>query len=172
MNLYATFWDRIKAFAWDYLVILIYILIISILFWFIQVANTWLFANRITSQLTIFFSLTLPIIFYFTFAESSIKQASFGKQKMGLKVSDANGNQISFFRALIRNILKFLSWEISHTLIWQINFYPNTNPLLINIGFGFVYLLIGLNILCILITKTRQTLYDLIMSTFVIKFQG
>lgn len=170
--MYATFWQRVKAFLWDYAVMLLYILLISFLFWVIQIADTWLFADRISAQSTIFFSLTLPIIINFAFAESSSKQASFGKQNIKLKVSDTNGNQISFIRALMRNILKFLPWEISHTLIWQINFYPDTNPILINIGFGIVYLLIGLNIASMLMTKTRQTLYDLIIRTHVVKVQS
>lgn len=80
---------------------------------------------------------------------------------------DVNGNQISFVRALMRNILKFLPWEISHTLIWQIQFYPEASSSLI--GFGFVYVLIGINIASLLITKTRQTIYDLITKTFVIE---
>jgi uncharacterized RDD family membrane protein YckC len=37
------------------------------------------------------------------------------------------------------------------------------------IGFGFVYLLLGLNLASILLTKTKQTLYDLITKTFVVK---
>ena len=170
--MYATFWQRVKAFLWDYVVMLIYILAISFLFWVIQIADTWLFADRISAQLTIFFSLTLPIIINFAFAESSVKQANFGKQRIGLKVSDANGKRISFARAFARVFLKFLPWEISHTIIWQISFYPETNPTFINLGFGFVYLLIGLNIFSLIKTKTKQTLYDLITKTYIVKIES
>ena len=38
----------------------------------------------------------------------------------------------------------------------------------INYGFALVYLLIGLNILSLVTTKTKQTLYDLLTNTYVI----
>ncbi|HCK66353.1 MAG TPA: hypothetical protein DHW49_08805, partial [Anaerolineae bacterium] len=79
--------------------------------------------------------------------------------------------RISFARAFARVFLKFLPWEISHTIIWQISFYPETNPTFINLGFGFVYLLIGLNIFSLLKTKTKQTLYDLITKTYIVKIE-
>lgn len=169
MKEYATFWVRVKAFLWDYLLIAGYLILLIVVFAFLPIAQ--FFENRIQAQVIGFLLVTLPITLYFAFSESSKKQATFGKQRQSLKVIDKNENRTSFVKALIRNILKFLPWEISHTLIWQITFFPETNPIIINLGFGFVYLLIGLNIASVLMTKTRQTLYDFITKTFVIKDQ-
>ncbi len=165
--MHATFWQRVKAFLWDYLLIACYLILATIIFVFLPISQ--FFENRIQAQLIGFVLVTLPVTLYYAFSESSPKQGTFGKQKQTIKVADANGSQISFFRALMRNLLKFLPWEISHTAIWQINFYPDTNPIIINLGFGLVYLLIGLNIASMLTTKTHQTIYDLITKTFVIR---
>jgi len=158
------------AFALDYILILIYLLVITLLF---LLLNTLfdinnLFANRIQSQLTAFLLVTLPVVLYFALGESSAWQATWGKQRLGLKIVDGHGNRIPFRRALVRTLLKFTPWEISHTLIWQIRFTPQTDSILINYGFALVYLLIGLNIAILLMTRTHQTLYDLLAGTYVI----
>jgi len=42
---------------------------------------------------------------------------------------------------------------------------------LINYGFILVYVLIGLNIASLVVTKTHQTLYDFLAKTYVTKKQ-
>jgi uncharacterized RDD family membrane protein YckC len=169
--MYAGFWRRAGAFALDYLIILGYLLGITLLF---ALANTlfdlnqWLFDERIRAQLTGFLLLTLPVTLYFAASESSPRQATWGKQRLRLKVVDHDGKRVSFWRALGRTILKFIPWELSHTLIWAIYFSPGADFAWINYGFALVYLLIGLNILSLVITKTNQTLYDLLTHTYVI----
>ena len=48
-------------------------------------------------------------IAYFAYFESSAKQATFGKQALGLVVTDMNGERITFGKAVIRYFAKFLS---------------------------------------------------------------
>lgn len=171
MTIYARFWKRVGAFALDYILILGYLLA---LFLFSLLANTLfggiqgLFADRIRAQVTGFLLLTLPLTLYFAISESSPRQGTWGKQRLKLKVSDVNGERISFWRAFGRTALKFVPWEISHTLIWQIYFSSAANSPWINYGLVPVYLLIGLNILSLVITKTHQTIYDLLTNTYVI----
>jgi uncharacterized RDD family membrane protein YckC len=169
---YAGFWIRAGAFALDYIIILGYLIGITLLSLLVNTLfnmNQWLFADRIWAQLVAFLLITLPITLYFAVAESSVRQGTWGKQRLKLKVEDWNGKRISFWRALGRTLLKFLPWEISHTLIWQIYFSPQTDSVWINYGFVLVYLLMGVNIVSLKLTKTRQTLYDLLTSTYVIE---
>ena len=169
---YAGFWQRVKAFALDYIIILLYLALLTLLSLLINwvfSGNEWLFADRVRAQLTGFFLITLPVALYFAFGESSAQQATWGKKRGGLMVTDTNGARISFWRSLARTFLKFIPWELSHTLIWEIYFSPQTNSLLINYGFLLVYALIGLNIASLLITKKHQTLYDLLAKTYVTK---
>ena len=171
MTTYAGFWKRAGAFALDYIVILGYLLGITLFSLLVNTlfsSNQWLFADRIRAQLVAFLLVTLPVALYFAVSESSMRQATWGKQRLQLKVADRNGNRISFWRALGRTLLKFVPWEISHTLIWQIYFSPQMDSVWINYGFVLVYLLIGLNLISLIVTGTHQTLYDLLTNTYVI----
>ncbi|HKJ39510.1 MAG TPA: RDD family protein [Anaerolineales bacterium] len=170
MKTYAGFWKRLKAFAFDYLVISIYlviVVIVSSLLNSVFSVNQWLFSDRVTAQVSAFFIVTFPVMLYFSLGEASSKQATWGKQRLGLKVVDSNGDKISFWRALLRAVLKFIPWELSHTIIWEIYFSPEINTSLINYGFALVYVLIGLNIASLLITKKNQALYDIFARTYV-----
>ncbi|MEY4539105.1 MAG: hypothetical protein RLZZ306_862 [Bacteroidota bacterium] len=46
---------------------------------------------------------------YFTYFESSERQATIGKSAMGLIVADENGNRLDTTKALIRNIMRIVS---------------------------------------------------------------
>ena len=171
---YAGFWQRVRAFALDYVIILFYLAALTLVFLLINSLfgiTEWLFSDRVRAQLTGFFLITLPVALYFAFGESSVQQATWGKKRGRLMVTDTNGARISFWRSLERTFLKFIPWELSHTLIWQINFSQQLNSALINYGFILVYVLIGLNIASLLMTKKHQTLYDLFAKTYVTKKQ-
>lgn len=81
----------------------------------------------------------ISYILYLSFMESGPRQASLGKIMIGAKVVDKNGNRVSFFRALLRNILKLFS-IISIVGIFMIGF-----------------------------TRKRTALHDLICGTYVIR---
>jgi uncharacterized RDD family membrane protein YckC len=172
LRTYGGFWRRTGAFALDYLIILGYLIGITLLSFLANLlfdANQWLFADRIRAQLVAFLFVTLPVALYFAVSESSVQQATWGKQRLRLKLADDQGDRIHFWRAFGRTLLKFIPWEISHTLIWQIYFSPQADSMWINYGFVLVYLLIGLNILSLMMTKTRQTIYDRLTNTHVIR---
>jgi uncharacterized RDD family membrane protein YckC len=167
---YAGFWQRIKAFVFDYFIILGYLIAITVLGLLLrQFAGgfEWLFADRVRAQATGILILTLPVSLYFALGDASAKQGTWGKQRVGLKVTDKNGSQIDIGRSLVRTLLKFIPWELSHTLLWEIAFANGTPSVLINYGYAIVYLLIGLNIVSVFMTKTKQSLYDLLTGTFV-----
>jgi len=169
---YAGFWQRVKAFALDYTIILCYLAVLTLFFLLINSLSRiteWLFSDRIRAQLTGFFLITLPVSLYFALSESSNQRATWGKKRMGLVVTNSNGGRLNLWRSLARTFLKFIPWELSHTLIWQINFSPQSGSILINYGFILVYILIGLNIASLLMTKKHQTLYDLLAKTYVTK---
>lgn len=77
---------------------------------------------------------------YFALQESSPKQATIGKQAMGISVSDLNGNRITFARATGRYFAKILSG---------------------------LTLLIGY--IMAAFTEKRQALHDMIAGTVVVK---
>jgi uncharacterized RDD family membrane protein YckC len=92
-------------------------------------------------------------------------QASWGKSRTALKVTDGTGQRITFGRSLARTILKFVPWEISHTLVWETAFNPALAPAVLNGMIVSIYAILGANVLSVALTKTRQTLYDLACGT-------
>lgn len=167
---YAGFRQRTKAFLFDYAGVVLYLGFITGLFAFFNLStdiSQVYFGDRTTAQLSGFLTVTLPIALYFTLGESSLRQATWGKLRMRLIVTNHNGDRIGFWRALTRTVLKFVPWELSHTLIWEIRFSTELDPTTINIGFALVYVLIGLNIASLALSKTKQTLYDFLAGTYV-----
>jgi uncharacterized RDD family membrane protein YckC len=78
-------------------------------------------------------------LFYAPVFESSELGATIGKNLMGIKVADLNGQRVTFRAALIRNVLKM----------------PSTAFLMVGAVFAFF-------------TEKKQTLHDLIADTTVI----
>ncbi len=171
MNSYAGFWIRTKAFVLDYLIILVYLIVLTVIFLLIDQASDIsrsLFASRISAQISGFLLVTVPISLYFAIGESSVHRGTWGKRRLHLAVTDQNGNRVGFPRAVIRTLSKFIPWELSHTIIWQTYFYPETSSVFILYGFALVYFLIGLSAASLVFTRSHQAVYDFIAGTFVV----
>ncbi len=103
----------------DYAIIAVYAVLLfglATLFELNQLAFT-----PISGQLIGFISLTLPVFLYSFLTENSQYRATIGKRIMNIIVrtdADDRGKRI-----LIRNILKFLPWEIAHTGVHWIIYY-------------------------------------------------
>jgi uncharacterized RDD family membrane protein YckC len=52
------------------------------------------------------------VFLYCVLQESSVHQATIGKRVFNLRVTDLPGNRLSFRRASVRHLSKFLSWII------------------------------------------------------------
>lgn len=96
---YAGFWERFAASFIDAIILCV-----------VYLCNLFLFGD-LNRELNVGFSLAnmLVTIVYFAAFESSARQGTFGKQAMRLKVTDMNGNRISFLNAIGRYLGKFLS---------------------------------------------------------------
>ncbi len=92
------------------------------------------------SFIIIYFTTTILSWLYYAIMESSGKQATLGKLALGLKVTDLNGNKISFARATGRYFAK---------IITGLTFY---------IGY-----------LMVLFTEKKQTLHDMIAGCVIVK---
>lgn len=103
-----------------------------------------LFVKDQASRLVIVFSLfgVIPVakLVYHIIMESSVKQATYGKQILNIKVCDMEGNRINPGRAAGRNLAKIFS---------VLTFF---------IGYLFAFF-----------TKQQQSLHDMIAGTLVMK---
>jgi len=65
--------------------------------------------SRLPIALSLFVTIPLTKLAYHTVMEQSAKQASYGKQIIGIRVCDMNGKRINFARSAWRNIAKIFS---------------------------------------------------------------
>jgi uncharacterized RDD family membrane protein YckC len=162
---------RSLAFAWDYLVIAAYLAVLvaggAALQRFWPALSNAVFGGPIAGQVASFLLLTLPVTLYFALSEASARQATWGKRRMGLKVSDREGRPLSRRRSFGRTALKFVPWELTHTCIWQVSFAVDQSAPVYMVGFSVTWLLIGANVVSLLVSPAKQTIYDRLAGTLV-----
>jgi Predicted membrane protein/domain len=147
---YAGFGIRLLAWLIDSLVLLFLSFITALIFgFFIAIAFLLIDLSIVSADSSIVTFLTNFIsgfvgfsvnLLYFTLFWSSKFQGTPGKILLGLKIVDANGNKISYSKALIRYISTLLS-----------------------------SLLLGIGYLLIIFDGKKQALHDKLASTYVIK---
>lgn len=141
-GIYGGFWMRTAALLID--IVIIWVLVFAIL---MAVALMHMPASAESSQqfgqtlarMWLVVAFLLPTL-YFALFESSTRQATPGKLALGLRVTNESGGQISFLRALGRNLGRYLSGLI---------FYVG-------------YMMAGW-------TARKQALHDVIATTFVVR---
>lgn len=108
---------RFLAFGLDYVVIAAYATVLFGLTTFIKIGEL----SPPAGQLVGFMTLTLPVFLYFYLMEISKRAATIGKRVMNISVqtNSENSNQ----KVFIRNILKFLPWEMAHVGVHWMVYY-------------------------------------------------
>ena len=164
----ALLWKRLLAFALDYIVISAYLVVLVIVG--VVLARTpagpgfrALFANPNSAEATAFLLLVVPVLLYFAIFESSHWQATWGKRVLRLRATTTSGERAGFLRALWRNALKLLPWELTHACLWRIPgwpFDPQTPPLWINVGLILVWVIVVVYVISLAFSRSGQTLYD------------
>ena len=103
--------DRIKELVIDWLVICIYLIILAIISvsFYMIVFKGIPKTTEVQSQLIATITSVIPIIIIFSILD--FRRGSIGKQKVGLKLYF---KKRGFKYSVIRNVLKFLPWQIGH----------------------------------------------------------
>ena len=127
---YAGFWSRVAALIIDNAIVTVIGLALLIGAAFVG-AEAVVIAN---------FIFILVAFFYWPVLESTERQATLGKQVLGIQVTDTNGARTSFVRALLRNLAKIIS----------------------SLPFGLGFLLAAF-------TPRRQALHDMITKCLVVR---
>jgi len=158
---------RLLAFALDYLVIAAYALVLA--------AVTLLVANPLRSSLAVllatpasrdavaFVTIVLPVILYFALGEGSARQGTWGKRRLGLRVTGLDGGQLPLSRALVRSAVKFLPWQIAHTCLFHYPGWPlapAAPPAWVIVGFALVWLLVLSYLAMLGFSQSHRTPYD------------
>lgn len=168
---------RVQAFAFDYLVIFAYAVVLAALTIGLVALSTSL-GRSVTwpddpfrADLLAFVTLVLPVILYFALQESSPRQATWGKRKAGIQVTNAAGGRLNRKRAFVRSTLKFLPWQIAHTSLFHIEGWPiapaSPAPLVVA-GLVLVWVLLVAYMGSLFVSKNDRTPYDCATGAYVI----
>lgn len=123
---------RILASAIDFATLSLYGLMLYLVFSGFSISlNVW------EAQTLGFCTLTVPVFSYFYISERSAYRATLGKRLMGLQVVSETSDKP---RVLLRNVLKFLPWELAHTGVYQAIYGANEGQ---DPGWGTWFLLIA-----------------------------
>lgn len=136
---YAGFWTRVAASLLDGIITGIIIILVSFIVGLL--IGGVLKSTSGAAATGNFLSIIIGWLYY-ALLESSPKQATLGKQALGIYVTDLDGNQITFLKATLRYFAKILS------------------TLILFIGY-----------IMVAFTEKRQGLHDMIAGTLVLKRQ-
>lgn len=176
---FASAWRRIAAFLLDYLIISAYLILLVLVgfglgFGPLRGVFEVMFADPNSSEISAFLLLVLPVLLYFALFECSSRQATWGKQRMRLRVTSTSGARLSLPRSLVRSLLKLIPWELTHACLWRIPGWP-TDPAtpspIITAGLVLVWILIGAYLISMFVGKKHRALYDWIAGTSVVVIQ-
>jgi uncharacterized RDD family membrane protein YckC len=159
---YAGFWIRLFAFFIDWVGVFV-IFIITIMLPLVVYSLCFKNVNSSYSNLFAAISYALESWLYECFFLSSKHMATPGKMLLGLKVTDTNGNRITFLRATLRYIFKDASSAF--------NYYTFGTNGLIYIGgltLGLFRIINFISPFFIPFTEKKQALHDMIADTNVI----
>ncbi len=108
---YGGFWQRFVAVIIDGIILYIAQMIVFSVFGVsLLKADPDLFAEGVPNSWIIAYVITIGLqVAYFVYFESSEKQATFGKQAMGIVVTDLNGERITMLNAVGRYFSKIPS---------------------------------------------------------------
>jgi uncharacterized RDD family membrane protein YckC len=127
-------------------------------------------------------TVSLPTWLYFAGYESSDEQATLGKRWLGVVVTGPDGGEASFWRALLRTLLKLLPFEVAHMAI-ALPANPFVDPLTdsfsvpaledlggtVIAGILLALLMIGGLLLTMALHPDRRGPHDLLAGTYVMK---
>jgi len=159
---------RIIAFLIDYLVILVYIFVLTGAAFLIYhlVGTSPGRVSPLKGQLTGFFSLTLPVVLYFYFMEKSKHRGSIGKIRAGIYIN-VRGRKHGI-KLLIRNFFKFLPWEIAHTGVHHVIYFSSEGgdtPAWVMATLILPLVIAGIYLFSIIHSHGKESMYDRIAGT-------
>jgi hypothetical protein len=122
-----------------------------------------LLATPASRDAAVFVTIVLPVILYFALQEGLARRGTWGKRKLGLRVTALGGGQLPLARALVRAIVKLLPWQIAHTCLFHVPGWPlapGAPPPWVIVGFGLVWLLAISYLAPLAFSKSHRTPYD------------
>jgi uncharacterized RDD family membrane protein YckC len=183
-NIYGNFWYRLVALIIDAIVLglMSSVVMVSLIMYFFKDGFDMDAEKMVENQLLSGAIGYILYIIYGTFMESSKWQGGIGKKVLNLKVTNLEGEALSFSEALQRNLFKY--WATLITVIFP--FVSDIKPFvaepgmepteMLNLMFGSGYMLISLSLgilsfigyIIAAFTERRQSIHDMLAKTVVL----
>ncbi len=156
---------RILAWTIDFGIIVLYaVLLFTVTSLLFEVKQGNL--NPYLGQLIGFFTLTLPVITYSYLTEKSKWKATIGKRTLNLMVLTCENKTTK--SVLLRNVLKYLPWEIAHTGVHWITYYESVGreiPIWTLTILIIPQVIVFIYFVSIVFSKGQSSVYDRISGT-------
>lgn len=158
---------RLQALLIDWLCICGYLVVLALVvlgFYFLVLQEIPEF-TAMQSQLVATFTTVIPVVIWFTVKESQIPFASFGKRQEELTVK-YRGNPLT--SALIRNIFKFLPWQLGHMSVIDGLYNGWDSPVTMVIYLVSIFLALTY-VMQVIFTPSHRHLPDLVSGARVVR---
>jgi uncharacterized RDD family membrane protein YckC len=156
---------RYAALVVDYVVILAYMGTLRLVLFVAPQIRTW-FNRPSTAHIAAFFLLTVPVSAYFVLLEASPSRATFGKRLTHIRVESFDGGTLTPGHSIVRTVVKFIPWELSHAAIWRIRFGVDhsTAVWLLVAAWGFVVA----TLVCVSLDRHQRAIHDFMAGSVVV----
>lgn len=159
---------RLQALFFDYLLILGYLLLLFLIIMgiYLLILDGIPSFNESQSHWISFWTTVLPVTLFFSFQEMRPPYQSFGKKRLDLQVSY---KQQSWLGSLLRNVMKFLPWQLGHFAVIKGVFTENFTLPAVLIPYILAIALPVIYILMVAVRKDHRHLPDMIGQSQVFK---
>ena len=159
---------RWRASAWDYLVVVAWIAVLSGLGAGIRAALPGGTTIGLAGTDGLAFACSVfPVWLYLVATESGNRQASWGKRRAGLRVVGPAGSRPGWVRIAVRETVKLLPWQLAHLAVARLLLGEDA-PVLIATTYGLSLLLPLVSTCLAWRDPLRRGLHDLAAGTRVV----
>jgi uncharacterized RDD family membrane protein YckC len=157
----------VASLAWDLPVIVAWVVFAAVISIGLSLVTGLQPRSPWTLDLQAFLTLILPVILTFSYLEGSGRQATFGKRRRRLVVTDAHGRPPGFRRAFVRSAVKFLPWQLGHTAVFHL---ASGSTSIVFLGLSILaQLLVVASVLVMAIDARHRALHDWVAGTRVVE---
>lgn len=166
---------RIVALLWDYLVIVAWIGLLTVVGAAVRLlipldALPGPATSRqvLLTDVVAFTMTVLPVGVYLVLTEAGTWQASWGKRRGGLRVVRADGSRAGTGRIVLRNTVKLLPWQLAHISVARMMLGVVDEPVLTWTTYVASLVLVVLTVIVAWRDPWARGLHDLIAGTRVV----
>ncbi|WP_222192224.1 RDD family protein [Modestobacter italicus] len=159
---------RWRASAWDYLVILGWLAVLTVLGLGARLALPAPGPiSPVAADAVAFGFSVLPVWAYLTVTEAGVRRGSWGKQRTGLAVVAGDGRRAGAGRVAVRNAVKLLPWQLAHVAVARIIAEVDA-PVTVATTYGLSLLVPAVSLAIAWRDPAHRALHDLVAGTRVV----